>query len=687
VYPFHTASFKLGESDLPLWLTAVGYGGHWPVALLRPPADSTADPQLSDDDFSAAWQAVGWMVCLLGILHLIGLINNFSPRLRVKLFPASGPAAGRRLFVINLASVTVATALGMLIAPLLKFGGTSAFVKSLLLEFGGTSAFVKSLFLEFAATSASLQPLLIKFSVTGAFLNSLLPLSIGLIVLLFLSCVVLQVRLWLQEFRLWVRERADDFKRPPIFRKRPPILRNVALTSCNAALWILVAFGLWYWWKLHSEDPSQYGFFFAHRSVHLITGVSPFIPMVPLLAGVYCWAFFEILRLKFDDEERPRLGSSKPFWSMQLPGLSTELTIAKSVNRFLLRSQYVVALWVVFLLWLLALHPLHPFQIFERRSYGFLYAFAFALGVFLMLSSGFRLAQIWSDLKELLAQLDQSRIKAAFDRVREESWIPIWHSGATEREWTNIDRCIERMEQIAASQPKLSEVPSDFSKELRARADEELGRNGQLRTNTPPSKEIQKNLQLLLAWAMMRLVSYWKSDEGARDVPDDDANDKIVLKESDADQKIVLYVERNDVDPYSSQMKRLEQFVALRYVAFIGGVLYQIRLLIIIVAMLFTLILLSLNFYSFEPHRSLIWSFTAMFAIIGFLIVNVLREVHRDNVLSRVTGTRASELGLDFYLRIALFGVGPLATLLATHFPAIGRFFGSFLQPGLEALK
>ena len=76
-----------------------------------------------------------------------------------------------------------------------------------------------------------------------------------------------------------------------------------------------------------------------------------------------------------------------------------------------------------------------------------------------------------------------------------------------------------------------------------------------------------------------------------------------------------------------------------------------------------------------------------MFAIVGFITVEVLIQVHRDPILSRITGTHPDELGLAFYVRIVSLGVVPLLTLLSTHFPAIGRSLVSFLQPGLEALK
>jgi hypothetical protein len=621
VYPFE-ASSKPDKSNLPLLLTAVGYGGYWPVMLLRPESGgSTADPRLRDEDFSPAWKAAAAMACVFALLHILGLMTNFRPRIRVAVFLLFGPDIHRRFLFINMASATLVTSLGMLLVPILKFP---------------------------------------KIGVGLQVMTGLMAAMATAIVAL---CVGLAIYQWL----------------PSSFRElsRRTLKRTLGFGSCTVAVWLLAWLGVFSWWKLHTDDASHYGFFFAYRSVHLATGVSPFTPMIPLLAGFYCWALFESWRLKFHDEVRPRLRPSNALRTMDLPGGSTEDTVAKSVNDFRLRWKYLFAFLLVFILWCLSLPFVHPFQIFEPERYGYLYEVLFCLLVFLMLSSGFRLGQIWSDLKKLLAELDQSRIRPALDRIREHSWSPIWHSGVTERAWTNIDRCVERMEQIVCSEPKpLQDVVSTVE-QLAQSVNVEMQGNNELRSEKQPSPEIQQTLQQLVQQAMTNLEEYWKGNGAcAADEPHDDE-----------EKQIVVYSKPKKVDAYTGQMKRLEEFVALRYMAFIGGVLYQIRMLIIIVAMLFTLILLSLNIYSFEPHQSLIWSFTAMFAVIGFLIVNVLREVHRDNVLSRVTGTKANKLGLDFYVRIALFGAAPVVTLLATHFPAISRYLVSFVQPGLEAVK
>jgi hypothetical protein len=132
--------------------------------------------------------------------------------------------------------------------------------------------------------------------------------------------------------------------------------------------------------------------------------------------------------------------------------------------------------------------------------------------------------------------------------------------------------------------------------------------------------------------------------------------------------------------------KLLEKYVALRWAAFIRGVIGRIRLLIIFLAVSFSLAMISLVVYSFEPHREVLWAVTAVFMAIGLIIVKVLIEMHRDPVLSYITNTKPGQLDSTFFLHLTL-GVAPLLTLLATYFPGIGRYVISFLQPGLEALK
>jgi hypothetical protein len=135
------------------------------------------------------------------------------------------------------------------------------------------------------------------------------------------------------------------------------------------------------------------------------------------------------------------------------------------------------------------------------------------------------------------------------------------------------------------------------------------------------------------------------------------------------------------------QVACMEAFVAWRYEGFIRNVLFHMKHLLFFLAISFSLVLVSLNLYAFEPHQSLIWSLTVIFIVLGLLTIVGLMQIHRDPILSRMSGTQPNDLGLEFYVRILSLGAAPLITLLATHFPSIGRALVSLLQPGLEALK
>ncbi|HEU5414393.1 MAG TPA: hypothetical protein VFW31_11580, partial [Candidatus Angelobacter sp.] len=186
--------------------------------------------------------------------------------------------------------------------------------------------------------------------------------------------------------------------------------------------------------------------------------------------------------------------------------------------------------------------------------------------------------------------------------------------------------------------------------------------------------QIQERLASVLNHALRVLQQYWSTHILEADESVDQGSNKAgkePVTESKGTQPALL----------------LEKYVAIRYMAFIRAVLVHVKLLLIFLAISFSLMLISLNVYSFEPHQSLIWSFTAIFAVIGVTALAVLAEAHRNEILSRISGTKPNELGLSFYVRIASLGAAPLFTLLATHFPSIGRFLVSFFQPGLEALK
>jgi hypothetical protein len=769
-------------TEKPLWMTVVGTGGYWPIRML-----DRGDQQpvtLARDDLSGAWVALSVLISAIAALQIGVLLtaSPFAPRFRD--FALVSAAPRQRLFFIQIACAIVALALGFLLLPAWWHSERATMI---LMKIIGTTAFV---------------------AVVGA--------------------AIMLEALYVYRWRWSQRLAADNGETS----KKTLLLQLITFLG----VWALAGGGLYLWWRLLGADPndpnSLYEYFFAYRAVHMGSGVSPLTPLFPLLIAVYAWACFEIWRLRFNDDQRPRLtpdGSGQDESRRPRPGQLTEQPIANAINRYLLKSRYSVQVMVVFLIWLAFLHPRNPFQIFERTSFSILYAVLFSLVVFLMLSSGFRMAQIWIDLRGLLVEIDRRPIRAAFSRFKSMSWS-FWRQGGEDAEWAQMVRSLEAIAQLESGgrtqdsglpaltyfQAKIESLrteaeairtrlangasPSQVEDELtrvdrgietvqktlasgsgnlflRSAIDDahacvkssvdfvntsaDLARKGQ---PAPDRALLEKQVGVLpdtlrgalevielahasegaqdsvgcisRVWLSLQThrprVPAWESlKEYARTAPSLSWPEDVALKdiprvsrfytietrfrdlqhllaavlgkawnvvETRQAKEISTLTDPEDrheleardpakLSPEARQLNILEEFIALRYVSFIRGVLVHLRHVMIFLTLSFSLALISLNIYSFEPHQSLIWSFTLIFIVTGAMVVGVLVQLHRDPILSRVTGTTANALDLHFYLRLVAFGGVPLLTLLATHYPSIGRYLVGFLQPSLEALK
>ena len=72
---------------------------------------------------------------------------------------------------------------------------------------------------------------------------------------------------------------------------------------------------------------------------------------------------------------------------------------------------------------------------------------------------------------------------------------------------------------------------------------------------------------------------------------------------------------------------------------------------------------------------------------LGSGVIWVFAQMQRNPILSRITDTKANELGWDFYLRIASYGAVPVLAWLTYQFPDVGSIISKFLQPGVPVLK
>jgi hypothetical protein len=110
----------------------------------------------------------------------------------------------------------------------------------------------------------------------------------------------------------------------------------------------------------------------------------------------------------------------------------------------------------------------------------------------------------------------------------------------------------------------------------------------------------------------------------------------------------------------------------------------NLRRLMSFITAAFVLAIIAWNSYPFEPRQMVDWIFTALLFILGLGVVHVLAQMHRDPILSRITDTKANELGSDFWVRLVSLGAIPLLTWLAYTFPDVGSFLFKIFQPTIS---
>jgi hypothetical protein len=267
----------------------------------------------------------------------------------------------------------------------------------------------------------------------------------------------------------------------------------------------------------------------------------------------------------------------------------------------------------------------------------------------------------------------------AFSRIKGAGWMTMLRQSVLNEHYRDMSRSLESMRQMIHQPELLSDRP------LRTAYEELLNRIGQVLTRFASSpkrrpkpedqdyiamKDVESQFatfaELLLAGV---LIPYWKSERIGLVEGKDELEDK--QREPGTPLRILL----------------AEEFLVIRYVCLIRGVLANLRCVMVFISVAFALAVWAWNSYPFQPRQELDGFFTLLLALLGGGVVWVFAQMHRNAILSRTAGTRENELGADFYVRLAAFGALPVLTWLAYQFPSIGGMIYRFIQPVEPVLK
>lgn len=612
----------------PLWLTTVGREGYFPVSVLD--EDLPNYRGSGSEPLTRIWILLWGLVIGFATLHVAAfVIARFSNRLGLEAFRLADKRPSYILsqaFHLLVTTVSLGLVEVVLVFPARRVYRLTVWPAALSYVVGAALAITT---IYFAFT-------MVKYGVAA--LQSLKPAR--------------PVRVWVG--RVWgVRNDLGCF------------------ALAFGTLWGAEWFCAW-WWKA-TTAADYYSVFFDYRCVQLASGVSPALPFLLLFMAVYLWSWMHLLRLA-QTLRRPRVivNVDNSF------GCFEGKTVAAFVE-LIYDWRLQAALAGLFFCGFWLAKPDRTVISFETSAFSNWYLGLLVVLSWLLFSSLARFGFVWSQLKNILRRLEQLPFREAFNRLPKQfSWSPIWQQGGTRRSYKIMARSVDCLTKLVATLP----VTDPSRQTLDARLTEIRDRVRVITTHeaaqTCPSEgeldDAQTSLRDTGDWIVTNcLKAMWAS--GSSDSASKEENENLTQKAREA--------------RFRADLTRIlaEEFLALRYVAYIRSTCIEMRYLLFFVSASFILSLISVKSYAFQAHHAMGWLMTAIFIVLGGAIIKVFADMERDSILSRVAATQPGRLGVDFFVRIFSFGALPLFTVIAAQFPSVARFFFSWIQPGLQALK
>ncbi len=445
------------------------------------------------------------------------------------------------------------------------------------------------------------------------------------------------------------------------------------------------------------------------RSIYLRSGVSPLLPQVLLLAGLYFWFWYSLRGLALFGDDRPLLPPVDDLPAMPDPRKSQEHRVMKILRVFsqegageniernaipLGRRYLKPLLWIVPIsvaaMWTALGNP--SFRSLGDRRYGVLIFIGVAVCIVLILADIWQMSATWSQLRQLLNFLDRLRLRRTFGSLKGLLGSSIWtlSGNVLQERYQLISRQLECLSNLRSAlvdckdedehAPARAAVVQriDEFKPMRDTfvawyvdlLDDEVADPDKL-SNVAPLRELQKGLAALSAYLCTNLIMpVWQNEPWATLHGGDDKSS----------------ASEGPCAP-AQYLRRAEEFFLLPYLGFIQNILGRLRTLGLSMAALFLAMTLAVSSYPFDPLPTIAAVFLILFVIVGAVSVFVYAEMSRDATLSRITDTDPGQLGWSFWAKLATFGLPPLLGLLTTLFPSMSDFVVSVLQPGVQAFK
>jgi hypothetical protein len=374
------------------------------------------------------------------------------------------------------------------------------------------------------------------------------------------------------------------------------------------------------------------GALYLERLAHPLSGVSPTVPALCLALAFYIWGLVHLRR-----PGMPRPSRIEE----QLRRIETYLSVSghaaqcrRQVERFQ-RVGPAIALLTALVLVLRVFSP-------EGRAFDLAYVLAYAMMVGLLVKAVLSLWLLWRFLEQFLVHLEEApnnRLLTVYERLPRH-WTA---TGVMTRVPALVDLrpLVERWERVDESN-RIRKVDAIFRRDLE-----------DVRVSSWTESQTFRELSNDTARIWANVIDAWKRGSDARNTT------------------------------RSPHELAAEEFAAIDLLLSIRDVLGRMTNSLVFTVAGGLLLLASHSLFVVVPNRLFVTISGLLLMATALVSVQVLSQIQRNGVLSVITQTTAGRLDADatYVVRIVVYFLVPLLSILATQFPEMGGALLEWLRP------
>jgi hypothetical protein len=206
--------------------------------------------------------------------------------------------------------------------------------------------------------------------------------------------------------------------------------------GCSVAA--LIVFGASFAWPLQDSLTLANRFFTYYRNMHILSGVSPVVPLLTLALGMYGWFWHSLHGLALLGADRSKLPAESDLWvtnttgdTMRVLRMFSQEEAAEDTERgakplavevlicaCILLAGFLVIIWAV--------SRNLPIRSLGAEYYAGTFLVCLVVCFSLMLAEAWQLLRTWSRLRQLLMFLDRTPLRRTLAALRGFSWGTVW---------------------------------------------------------------------------------------------------------------------------------------------------------------------------------------------------------------------------------------------------------------------